>query len=86
MAVELKVKKRGGGTEEWNHDKLLASINKAGVPIAEAEKMAKSIKTWAEENADGGVVDSVKLRDRVIENMKDDYPAESDSYQAYKKE
>ncbi len=84
--MAVNVKKRGeDGVEPWSVDKLVASINKAGVPLSEAEGIANKVAEWAEQNATDGVISSTQLRDKVIESLKTDYPAEADSYQAYKK-
>lgn len=84
MDNNLTVKKREGGEEPWNYDKLVASINKSGVPLLEAENIAKNVENWARETAEGPI-ESTLIRDKVIELMKENYPAESDSYLAYKK-
>jgi 2-phosphoglycerate kinase len=82
---DLKVKKRDESLESWSYDKLVTSINKSGVPIDDAERYAKEVQEWSSSNAKDGVISSVAIRDRVMEVIKNDYPAESDSYQAFKK-
>jgi len=82
---DIQIRKRGEGMEGWSFDKLLASITKSGVPLTDAERIAKSVEAWAIKAVKVNAVDSIKLRDKVIELMKNDFPAEADSYQAYKK-
>ncbi len=82
---DITIRKKGEGIENWSFDKLLASITKSGVPLADAERIAGSIEAWAKEAVKISAIDSIKLRDKVIESMKKNYPTEADSYQAYKK-
>jgi pyrimidine operon attenuation protein/uracil phosphoribosyltransferase len=82
---DIQIRKRGEGMEGWNFDKLLASITKSGVPLADAKRVAESIEVWARDAVKVSAIDSIKLRDKVIESLKEDYPAEADSYQVYKK-
>jgi 2-phosphoglycerate kinase len=82
---QLKIKKRDKSIEGWSDDKLITSMSKAGVPIDKAQKIAGDIKNWARKNAVNYVVTSVELRDKVIESIKVEFPAQADSYQAFKK-
>ena len=82
---DFKVKKRDGTVEPWSDDKLVTSMTRAGIPIEEAEKFAQSIREWGPKNLMDHQVTSIQLRDKVIEMIKTDYPAEADSFQAYKK-
>lgn len=82
---EIKVKKRDGSLEGWSFDKLVASISKTSISIPEAEKIARSVEAWARENAEDDVMESTRVRDKITETLKEDYPAEADSYQTYKK-
>jgi hypothetical protein len=81
----ITVKKRGGETEVFVFDKLLASIGKTGVPLKEATAIAEKINAWVLLPANKGSVTSVQLRDKVIEYISGNFPAEADSYKVYKK-
>lgn len=80
----INVKKRDGVIEPWSYDKLVTSIGKAGVPMVSAEDIASKIQAWAQENSDG-IISSTEIRDRIIEDLKTNFPAEADNYKAYKK-
>lgn len=82
---ELKVVKRDGKAEEWNSDKLIASITKAGVPVEAAQNIASQLADWAKSSGSDGTISSNMIRDKVIELMTTEYPAEADNYKAYKK-
>jgi len=83
--MDLQVKKRDGNLEPWSFDKLLASFNKAGVPNENSETLAEEVQSWAQENAEENVIPSVTVRDKVIEVMSRDFPAEAETFRVYKK-
>ena len=82
---DVKVQKRDGSSEDYSYDKLLASMTKAGVPLDQAEPLAKDVETWLMEKSKEGSVTSIEVRDKVYQSMKDSFPAEADVYQAFKK-
>ncbi len=83
--AKLKIEKRDGKLEEWNYDKIILSIGKAMMPVDRAEKIAKNVEKWAQQNAKKGVVTSNQIRDKVIEYLKDEDPVAAESYELYKK-
>lgn len=82
---QIKIKKRDGRLEDYIYDKLLASITKAGVVIEDAESLAKEVESWLSEESKKGYVESVEVRNVVFNKMNSEFPAEADSYQAFKK-
>ena len=86
MMDNVQVKKRDGTLESWSYDKLVTSITKTGIPMDDAENLASKIEGWVRENASIMAIDSITLRDRVFEEIKQIDPAAADTYQAYKKE
>lgn len=83
--AELKIKKRDGDLEIWNYDKILLSIGKAMMPLKRAEKLASKVEKWAEKEAKKGVIDSSKVRDKIIELLKEDDLVAAGAYEVYKK-
>lgn len=83
--MDIVVQKREGGEEPWNFDKIVASLGKAGVPVDASEEIASRVETWAKDEINKGSVTSTQIRDKIIELLGSDFPAEADSYQAYKK-
>lgn len=81
---DILVRKKDGGTEYFSFDKLLFSIGKAGVPMKDAEKIAREIEKWTELSENKKSLTSSMLREKVIEMLINDFPAEADSYKAYK--
>ena len=81
----LNVKKADGRIEPWSNDKIVAAIGRAGVPVEAAQSTAKAVTAWARGAAEKGVIASTLIRDKVIELLKKEFPAQSDSFSAYKK-
>jgi len=81
----FKVKKRDTSLESFDFDKLLASITKAGVPIKEAMEVARDIENWVRVSAQNGNISSIELRDKIVEKLIENFPAEAESYRIYKK-
>ena len=46
MENKLKVKKRDASLEDFNYDKLIASLTKAGLSVKEAEVVSQDILSW----------------------------------------
>ncbi|OGM05576.1 hypothetical protein A2715_05840 [Candidatus Woesebacteria bacterium RIFCSPHIGHO2_01_FULL_39_32] len=84
--MEIQVRKRDGNLEPWSYDKLVAAIGKAGIPVQEAEEIASSVQSWAQQSAVDGNIDSTQIRDKVIEALKSQFPSESRNFETYKKE
>lgn len=83
---QLKVKKRDTSLEDFNYDKLLASLTKAGLDVNNAEVVAREIVEWAIANAVENVVTYVELREKVMNRLNEEFPAEANAYTFYKKE
>ena len=83
--MDLTVVKRDGTSEPFNYDKLVASITKTGIPVNQGEEISSRVKIWAESSAKEGNIESSLIRDKIIELLSEDFPAEADTYKAYKK-
>ena len=83
--ANISIRKNSGENEDFNFEKLLASIGKTGVPLKDAVEITKNIQAWAESSKNNNSVSSTQIRDKVIESLSIDYPAEADMYKTYKK-
>lgn len=84
--MEIKIVKRDGTEEYFSIDKLITSIAKTGVPLQRSEEIASDIKIWLEKTQqESGNISSNLVRDKVIEKLASEFPAEVDSYKAFKK-
>lgn len=81
----LQVQKREGGVEDWNFDKVLASITKAGVLLEEAKHTAYLVEAWAQKNAQNGIISFSEIRDKVTQFLRVIDPVIADAYESYKK-
>jgi hypothetical protein len=81
----IKVTKKDGEMEDWSQDKLIASLGKIGVPTGYAEGISKRIQEWAALTAINGQINSDALKDKVIEELKTEFPAQAENYKTYKK-
>lgn len=81
----IYVQKKDSDREVFSFDKLISSILKSGVPMTEAVELSKKVQSWVFETAKDGSINSLALRDKVIEVLAKDFPSESDSYQAFVK-
>ena len=84
--MDINVKKRDGSEEPWSYDKLVAAVTKAGIPLTAAENLASQVQEWVKTASQDGTILSTKVRDKLVELMKVDFPVESDNFQAYKKD
>jgi len=80
----LKVRKRGGDTEEWSYDKVTNSIGVAGLSTKEAEAVASLVEEWAKRNAQNGVVSSTGVRDKVITILRAVDNMAADTFESYR--
>ncbi len=81
----LQVIKRDGSKEQWSLDKLVVSIGKAGVPEKDAQRIAKEIENWAMNSAQNQEILSAEIKNKVIEFLSLDFPAQAEIYKTYKK-
>ena len=82
----MDVIKRDDIIEKWSNDKLLASIGKAGVELKEAERITSEIQKWVQDNYEKDMkVESITVRDKVIEFLREFDTVAAETYEQYKK-
>ncbi len=82
----IKVKKRDQGLEDWNFDKLVASISRVMKPIDQAVALARKIEIWATEKFDKGeLVLSTEIGDKIVEELSKIDPTAAENYKVYKR-
>ena len=80
-----KVNKKDGVQEDFNDDKLMTGVIKAGGSSEEARKVLDEVKAWLPTTAINNEVVSADLRAKVIESLKTLNPIASSSFEAYTK-
>ena len=83
--IPLQVEKREGGKEDWNYEKILASVTKAGVPLDEAKHIVSLVEAWAIKTANGGIIASVQIKDKIIQFLRVVDGIIANAYESYKK-
>jgi transcriptional regulator NrdR family protein len=83
--AEFKVEKKDGSLEEFDQNKLGASMMKAGASDQEATHVAGQVVAWAPSVAVNGVVRANDLRTKVLALLQQVNPEAAATFQAYKK-
>jgi transcriptional regulator NrdR family protein len=85
-AMAMKIKKKDGKIEAFSRDKLMNSMRKAGMVSKDnMEKIANSVTAFVKEAGKKGAVESSKIRERVIGQMKTMNSAAADKFASFKK-
>lgn len=85
MSDVTYIEKKDSKKEVFSYDKLIASILKTGVPMENAKQISDKITLWVKESSKKGNVKSNEIRNKVIDELSNDFPSEADSYQVYVK-
>lgn len=83
--AEIKVEKRDGQLEDFDHSKARISIVKAGALPEEAENITTQIETWAQTSAVNGVIKSGDIRAKVLELLRSASPKAAARFEKYRK-
>lgn len=76
----VNVKKKSGALQEFNMEKLKASIMKAGAPLEVAEKVAKDVSAKITEGTS-----TTDIRNMVVDSIRSVSSAWTDAYTKYVK-
>ena len=64
--ADFQVQKKDGHLEPFNRNKVIGGVVHAGASPQEAEGVATQIEAWAETMAEGGVLTSNAIREKVL--------------------
>lgn len=81
-----KVKKRDGGLEKYNINKIKKVVIAAGLPLGKTKKLLKAVDSWAKKYPED-LVTSRQIRERILIEIQklDDYAAKQyDWYEKYR--
>jgi 2-phosphoglycerate kinase len=81
----LKVRKRNGHLQDFDHQKIANSIAKAGGLPEQAEDIAVQVENWAQGTAVDRMVPSSEIRNKVLELLRISNPEAAKSYEQYRK-
>jgi transcriptional regulator NrdR family protein len=81
----LKVKKRDGQLEPFSHTKVIGSLILAGATPEQAKRLTGQIEIWAGQEAHDGVIETIKIREKILELLKPINVNAAVSFDVYKK-
>lgn len=77
--------KKDGALEDFDRNKIVTGVVKAGAAAEEAEKVASAIEAWLPTAAANNVVKSQDVRTKVLEILGTVNPAAVANFAAYQK-
>jgi transcriptional regulator NrdR family protein len=80
-----KVEKKDGKTEEFDKNKVLTGVTKAGGSAEEAQKVLEEVEAWLPEVAEDGVVKSSDVRTKVLAVLRTVNSEAAKTFESYKK-
>jgi len=80
-----KVEKKNGNLEDYDKNKIVSAVIKAGGTKEEAEKVVSGLDLWLLTAAVNGVVKSEQIKVKGLEILKSINPTAAGSYENYKK-
>jgi transcriptional regulator NrdR family protein len=81
-----KVKKKDGTLEDFDRQKIVSGVVKAGASPEDAQKVADAIEVWLSTVAKEDVVDSMEIRTKGLEVLKTVNPDVAAQFETFKKE
>jgi len=80
-----QVQKKDGSLENFDRNKIVNGVVKAGGSAEEAEKVAAAIEAWLPTVAGAGVVTSTQIRAKVLEVLRTVNPTVATNFENYQK-
>jgi len=81
-----QVRKRDSSLEEYDRNKIIASIMHAGGTREEADKVASEIDTWLPNVSVNSVIDSADIRTKILGLLGIINPVACNDYAGYVKQ
>jgi transcriptional regulator NrdR family protein len=80
-----RVQKKDGSLEDFNSDKVIIGVRKAGGTEEDAKKVLSEVETWLVSKAINKVVTSADIRTKCLEALRLANPEVASEYESYKK-
>ena len=80
-----KVQKKDGSLQDFDRNKIINGVIKAGGSSQDAESIALQIEAWLPTVAENGVVNSFEIRTKGLEVLRTINPAVASSFESYQK-
>lgn len=82
----FKVRKKDGSLEDFDRNKIVSGVMKAGGLAEDAEKVAAAIDAWLPTAVVEGVVNSSQIRTKGLKVLRIVNPTVAASFESYKKQ
>lgn len=80
-----KVQKKNGTLEEFNKNKILNGLVKAGASMEDAQKILEGIEAWLPKTQVNGIVKSADIRTKGLEILEVVNPDVAKGFRSYQK-
>jgi transcriptional regulator NrdR family protein len=80
-----KVQKKDGSLEDFDKQKIIGGVVKAGASVEDAQKVADAIEAWLPVAAKENVVNSMDIRVKGLEVLKSVNPDVAAQFETFKK-
>lgn len=80
-----KVLKKDGSLQDFDANKIVAGIIKAGGSQQDGEKVAKEVQEWLSYAVENETINYEDLKNKVLEICRSVNPAAAKSFEEYKK-
>lgn len=81
----FKVQKKDGTVQDFDRNKILGGLTKSGASLEEAEKVTAQIEGMLAGIAVDGVIQTVQLREKVLEGLRAVNPTAAAAFESYQK-
>lgn len=85
MRIMFKVQKKDGTLEDFDKQKIVDGVVKAGASPEDGQKVADAIEAWLPTVAKEDVVDSMDIRSKGLEVLKEVNPDVAAQFESFKK-
>lgn len=86
MSYLYKVKKKDNSLEDFDRNKIVQGIIKAGGSVSDAEYVATQIEASLPTTAVNGVIKSLDICNKVLESLRLVNPTVAKNFESYKKQ
>jgi transcriptional regulator NrdR family protein len=80
-----KVSKKDGSLEDFDRQKVLIGVQKAGGSPEEAQKVLNAIEDWLGNSPDDTTISSSEIRMKGLQTLKEVNPYVAASFESYQK-
>lgn len=83
--MDINVLKKDGRLQPFDHNKIAAGLIKSGMTLENAESVAVKVEEWVQTTAQNGIVNSMDIRNKVLELLQVTDPKIAESFGSYQK-